>query len=155
MNNADSHGEARAAVASWLRGMSQSVRERDIARHLSLMSDGLAVFGMPGSAELGYAEWAQRRTLELDSSELLGIYFRGTRIVNQALRRIKFATRETLAARDGTLVVLDEQVVLECDDSSNWRAVEITIDGWHIRQLDLEVDRVDSGAGALAPELQA
>jgi hypothetical protein len=137
MNAVNQHIEAEQAIQAWFTGMSRSVKDRDIGGHLSLISDKLAVYGMPGKDVMDCREWQLRRRIDFDTGELLALHYRGIRIVNITLQRVSFVTTETLVGRDDILVTLDERLVLEKEADMQWRVVEITINRWDAREIGL------------------
>lgn len=121
-------------IYQWLDSMSRSVSARDLEQHMSLVSQHVKVYGVPGQDAIDYSGWRQRRQNEFAHNLLARLSYKVIRIKTQALRRVAFEVEETMAARNGKAVVLDKDIMLELEADEKWRVVEEKIRHWKIQE---------------------
>ena len=138
MSAVNHHNLAEQTIRSWFSNMSSSVRARDMVQHLKNVSRKISVYGMPSKAVITFKEWKARRQKELLSEELLTLNYQGIRIISSSPKRISFNTSETLVGKDGKMVVMDKNIIIENEDDGTWRVVEESVNKWHVKKLNLK-----------------
>ena len=118
--------------------MSGSVQSRDIEQHMQHVSQKISVYGMPSKAVIGYKEWKARRHHELKNQELIALNYQGIRIISCSAKRITFNTNETMVGKDGKMVILDKNIIIEHEADGNWRVVEENVNKWRVKKLNLK-----------------
>jgi hypothetical protein len=121
-------------IHQWLNNMSKSVAMQDLEKHMSLVSQHVRVYGVPGQKTIDYDGWRMRRKNEFDKDLLARISYKVVRVKTQALRRIAFQVEETMAARTGQAVVLNKDIMLELEPDDKWRVVEEKIRNWNLQE---------------------
>lgn len=122
------------AIYQWLDSMSKSVAMQDLEKHMSLVSQYVRVYGVPGQETIDYDGWRQRRQNEFRNNLLTRLHYKVVRIKTQALRRLAFQVEETLTANNGKAVVLDKDIMLELEPDDKWRVVEEKIRHWEVQE---------------------
>ena len=122
------------AIYQWLDNMSKSVAMQDLEKHMSLVSQYVRVYGVPGQETIDYDGWRQRRQNEFSNNLLTRLHYKVVRIKTQALRRLAFQVEETLTANNGKAVVLDKDIMLELEPDDKWRVVEEKIRHWEVQE---------------------
>jgi hypothetical protein len=138
MSAVNHHHLAEQTIRSWFSNMSSSVRGRDMVQHLKYVSRKISVYGMPSKAVITFKEWKARRQKELLTEELLALNYQGIRIISSSPKRISFNTSETLVGKDGKMVIMDKNIIIENEDDGNWRVVEESVNKWHVKKLNLK-----------------
>jgi len=138
MSAVNHHHLAEQTIRSWFSNMSSSVRGRDMVQHLKYVSRKISVYGMPSKAVITFKEWKARRQKELLTEELLALNYQGIRIISSSPKRITFNTSETLVGKDGKMVIMDKNIIIENEDDGNWRVVEESVNKWHVKKLNLK-----------------
>lgn len=137
MSAATDHVIAEYTVTAWCMGMSDSVKQADLEMHMSHVSKRVKVYGVPGKEVIEYRDWEARRKFEFDTGATLALNFQRIRLISSTQRRIRFATTETTVAKDGKILVLNKNIILEREDDGVWRVVEENITDWQIKNIDL------------------
>ncbi len=117
-------------IRKWLSDISESVRERDIDRHMNLVSEKVSVYGLPNGKVLNFDDWRQRRENEFKRGILKAISYDKLQVKNFGLRRLIFGIEEIMDATNGDMVIINKQVILEQEDDNQWRVVEESIHNW-------------------------
>jgi hypothetical protein len=117
-------------IVNWLHRLSETVRHRDLAGHMALVSSRVQVYGVPGRDVIDYQGWLKRRRNEFDSNLLTGLRHDNLQIKTITLRRLGFSVTETMQAREGSWFIIDKDIILEQEDDGEWRVVEETIRRW-------------------------
>lgn len=124
----------KTTVASWLKQMADSVKKRDLAAHMKLVSKNVHVYGVPGKEVIDYAGWKERRKNEFSKGLLESISYSEPRLKIIALRRIAFSVEETMRAHNGDAVMIHKDVVLEQEHDARWRVVEERVKDYRLEQ---------------------
>ena len=138
MSAVNHHTLAEQTVRSWFMSMSGSVQSRDIEQHMQHVSKKISVYGMPSKGVISYKEWKSRRHFEFKNDELLALNYQGIRIISCSNKRITFNTSETMVGKDGKMVILDKNIIIENEDDGAWRVVEENVNKWRVKKLNLK-----------------
>ena len=123
MSQLNPHDETLSTVNWWCDAMGQTLRDKDLEGHLSLISPSLRIYGLPSKQIVDYEGYRKRRQYELRNDILITLNYVNVRIVTSTQRRISFRAKEKLVGKDGTLVTLDKSIILEREDDAVWRMV--------------------------------
>jgi hypothetical protein len=137
MSAATDHVIAEHAMLAWCLGMSDSVKHADFERHMSSVSRKVKVYGVPSKEVIDYRDWATRRKFEFKHGEVLSLNYQKSRLISATPRRIRFSTVETTVAKDGKMLLLSKNIILEHEDDGIWRVVEELVTNWKIKNIDL------------------
>lgn len=117
-------------IQKWLSDLSETVKSRDVKKHMDLISQSITTYGMPNGQVLHYSGWHMRRKHELESGLLKSLSYDKLSIKNMALRRLKFVIEETMDGTNGDHIVINKEIILEHEQDAQWRMVEETIKDW-------------------------
>ncbi len=117
-------------IRKWLSNITDTIEAKDLKAHMDLVSENVAVYGMPSGKILSYADWRTRRQSEFKRSLLKGVSYRNLKIKTFGLRRLIFDIEEIMDGSNGDMAIINKQVVLEEEQDNQWRAVEETIKNW-------------------------
>ena len=53
-------------IRKWLSNITETVKTKDIQKHMDLVSENVVVYGMPSGNTLNYADWRSRRKCEFN-----------------------------------------------------------------------------------------
>jgi hypothetical protein len=137
MNAVNIQFQSERIVQSWFLALARTVQEKDLDSHMSLVSQRIKVYGMPSKGVIDYKEWKKRRRYEFENNELLSISHNGLRIISTTPRRINFNTTQVMLGKDGKMVELDKNIILEKEQDDNWRVVEENVNKWQVKKMDL------------------
>lgn len=137
MSAASDHMLSEYAVMAWCLGMTDSVRNADLDAHMQLVSKRVKVYGVPSKDVIDYRDWETRRRYEFSHGEILALNYQKIRLISSTLRRIRFSTNETTVAKNGKMLLLNKNIILEREDDDVWRVVEENVSDWQIRNIDL------------------
>jgi hypothetical protein len=137
MSAASDHVIAEHTVAAWCMGMSDSVKNADINAHMENISRRVKVYGNPSKEAIEYRDWKARRKYEFANSETLSLTYQNVRLISSTQRRIRFSTTETTVGKNGRMLVLTKNIILEREDEMHWRVVEEHITNWQMKNIDL------------------
>jgi len=138
MSAVNHHTLAEQTIRTWFSNMSGSVRARNMAEHLLNVSEKINVYGMPSKAVIKYKEWKARRQFEISNDELIALNYQGVRIISSSAKRITFNTNETMVGKDGKMVILDKNIIIEHEEDGTWRVVEENVNKWRVKKLNLK-----------------
>ena len=126
--------DSNSIILSWFSAMSRSVHHRDIQAHMAQVSEKVHVFGIPGSREITFLDWEQRRRNEFDNDLIEDISYHLERVVSITPRRISFKAEETMRATSGQVIILNKDITLELNPANElWQVVEENIRNWQIQ----------------------
>ena len=131
--------EETQVVHKWLEAMSKTIGERDLPKHMELISKKIEVFGNPSKESINYAGWYKRRKNEFDKQNVICVSYNNTQIRTITLRRIIFNVNESIVGTDGRIIALNLDVILEREDDDTWRLVEQTIRSWKRYKMNDEM----------------
>jgi hypothetical protein len=117
-------------IRKWLSNVSESVSDKDIKRHMDLVSENVAIYGMPSGNTLSYADWYSRRKSEFKRNILKSLTYNNLKIKTIGLRRLIFDIEEVMEGTNGDIAIINKQVILEQDSDEAWRVVEETVQNW-------------------------
>ena len=117
-------------IRKWLSNISESVNHKDLERHMDLVSENVAIYGMPSGQTLSYADWYARRKSEFRRNILKSLTYNNLKIKTIGLRRLIFDVEEVMEGSNGDIAIINKQIILEQDLDEAWRVVEETIKNW-------------------------
>jgi ketosteroid isomerase-like protein len=137
MSAVNQHVIAEQTIHAWCMDMTASVQQQDLGKHMDLISEKIKLYGLPGNDTIDYAGWRARRKYEFENQELLVLNYRNIRLINSSQLRIRFNVIETMVGKDGKMVTLDKNIVLENESDGQWRVVEENINSWQVKKINL------------------
>lgn len=117
-------------IRKWLSDITQTVNSKDLEKHMDLVSENVAVYGLPGGNVLSYADWYSRRKNEFKRGLLKNIGYNKLKIKTIGLRRLIFDVEELMDASNGDLVIINKSITIESGQDEKWRVVEENIKDW-------------------------
>lgn len=117
-------------IQKWLSNITETVKAKDLQKHMDLVSENVVIYGMPGGNTLNYADWYNRRKSEFNRSILKDLTYNNLKIKNFGLRRLIFNIEEIMDGTNGDMAFINKQVILEQEQDEQWRVVEETINNW-------------------------
>lgn len=117
-------------IRKWLSNITETVKAKDLAKHMDLVSENVAVYGLPGGKTLSYADWYTRRQNEFNRGLLKNLSYEKLQIKTIGLRRLIFNIEELMDASNGDLVIIDKSITIESEQDNKWRVVEENINNW-------------------------
>jgi len=137
MSAASDHVIAEHAVSAWCLGMSDSAKHADLDMHMGFVSRRVKVYGIPSKDVIEYRDWKARRKYEFAHGEVLSLNYQKVRLISSTQRRIRFSATETTAGKNGKILVLHKNIILEYEGDGIWRVVEENVTNWQIKSIDL------------------
>ena len=113
-----------AIVKAWLDALVHTANARDLDAHMALISKKVQVYGVPGAEAIGYEDWRAQCRHEFEHGILENLRYDGIHVKVITPRRIMFETRETVQANDGTVQVMDVDIMLEREPDDKWRVIQ-------------------------------
>ena len=117
-------------IRKWLSNITETVKAKDLEKHMALVSENVAVYGLPSGKTLSYADWRKRRKSEFQRDLIKDLKYDNLKIKTFGLRRLIFDIEEIMDGTNGDLAIIQKQVVLEQAQDNLWRVVEETINDW-------------------------
>lgn len=117
-------------IRKWLSNITETVKNKDLQKHMALVSENVVIYGMPKGNTLNYADWYARRKSEFDRNVLKDISYHNLKVKNFGLRRLTFSIEEIMDGSNGDMAVINKHVILEQEQDEQWRVVEETIKDW-------------------------
>lgn len=117
-------------IKKWLSSITETVKERDLQKHMGLVSENVVIYGMPKGNTLNYADWYARRKSEFERDILKDLTYHNLQVKNFGLRRLTFSIEEIMDGTNGDMAVINKQVILEQEQDEQWRVVEEAIKDW-------------------------
>ena len=114
---------AQEIAEQWLTDAAESAGQKDLARHMGMISKRISVQGVPGFDSIDYDIWYKQCRHQFEMSMIKSIAYKGFNLVSCTETKIIFTVFETVVGSDGTL---NEQIVeklLEKEDDDVWRLV--------------------------------
>ena len=137
MSAVNHHVIAEHTIHAWCMNMTSSVLQQDLDAHMQLVSPNIKVYGIPENGVIDYDGWKARRKYEFENKELLVLNYRNIRLITSTQRRLTFNVTETMVGKDGKMVILDKNIVLEKEMDGQWRVVEENINKWQVKKINL------------------
>ena len=138
MNAVNQHVIDLQTVQAWCLDMSQSIKQRDLASHMQLVSKKINVYGMPSKGVIDYKEWRARRKYEFLNESMIALNYQDIKLIGSTTKRLRFSANETMLGKDGKMVILNTNFILELEDDTVWRLVEQNVNDWRVKKLNLE-----------------
>lgn len=117
-------------IRKWLANITETVRAKNLEKHMDLVSENVVVYGMPSGNTLNYADWRNRRQSEFKRGLIKNIAYNKLAIKNFGLRRLIFTVEEIMDGTNGDMAIINKQIILENEKDNKWRVVEETIQDW-------------------------
>lgn len=117
-------------IRKWLSNLSETVSTKDLEQHMDLVSENVAVYGMPSGKTLSYADWYSRRKSEFQRDLLKSLAYNKLKIKTISLRRLIFDIEEIMDGTNGDMAIINKQIILEQEQDDKWRVVEEAIMDW-------------------------
>jgi len=117
-------------IRKWLTNITTTTNTKDLEAHMDLVSENVAIYGMPNGEVLSYADWRSRRKNEFKQGLLKNLTYNNLKIKTIGLRRLIFDIEEIMDATNGDMAIINKQVILEQDQDNKWRVVEETVKDW-------------------------
>ena len=117
-------------IKKWLSNVTKTVKERNLQKHMDLVSENVVIYGMPKGNTLNYADWYARRKSEFERGVLKDLTYHNLLVKNFGLRRLIFSIEEIMDGTNGDMAVINKQIILEQEQDEQWRVVEETIKDW-------------------------
>lgn len=117
-------------IRKWLTNITTTTNTKDLEAHMDLVSENVAIYGMPNGKVLSYADWRSRRKNEFKRGLLKNLTYNNLKIKTIGLRRLIFDIEEIMDATNGDMAIINKQVILEQDQDNKWRVVEETVKDW-------------------------
>ena len=138
MNAANQHVIDMQTIHAWCLDISQSIKQRDLDLHLSLISDKIKVYGMPSKGVIDFKEYRARRKYEFKNDSIMALNYQNIKLIGSTAKRLRFTANETMLGHDGKMVILDKNFILELEEDGVWRVVEENVNNWRVKKLNLE-----------------
>jgi len=117
-------------IRKWLTNITETVKSKDLEKHMDLVSENVAVYGMPSGKTLSYADWRNRRKSEFQRGLIKNLAYEKLAIRTIGLRRLIFSVEEIMDATNGDLLIVNKNITIENEQDNTWRVVEETIKDW-------------------------
>ena len=138
MNAVNQHVVDMQTIQAWCFDVSKTIKDADFDGHMQLVSRKLKIYGLPKKDVLDFREWRARCKYEFENNSLLSVNFQDIRLVSSTARRLIFSANETMLGKDGKMVVLEKNFILELEEDNHWRVVEEKVINWRVKKLNLE-----------------
>ena len=117
-------------IRKWLSNITETVENKDLDKHMELVSENVAVYGLPNGKTINYDSWKKRRQSEFKRGLIKSIKYDKLSIKNIGLRRLTFRIEEITDSSSNELLVVNKEIILEHEQDDNWRVVEEKIKNW-------------------------
>ena len=117
-------------IKKWLSNITETIKSKDLKKHMELVSENVVIYGMPNGNTLNYADWYSRRKSEFARGILKDVSYHNLQVKNFGLRRLIFSIEEIMDGVNGDMAVVNKQIILEQEQDEQWRVVEETINNW-------------------------
>ena len=117
-------------IRKWLSSITETVEARDLNQHMDLVSENVAIYGMPSGKTLSYADWYTRRKNEFKRGLLKSLTYNNLKIKTIGLRRLIFDIEEVMDGANGDMAIINKQIILEQDLEDKWLVVEEVVKDW-------------------------
>jgi len=117
-------------IRKWLSNIAETAKEKDLKKHMELVSENVVVYGMPSGKTLSYADWYNRRKSEFQRNLIKTLSYDKLKVKTYGLRRLIFDIEEIMDGTNGDMAIINKQVILEQEQDEQWRVVEETIKNW-------------------------
>ena len=73
-------------IQNWLTNITETIRNKDLKKHMDLVSENVVIYGMPNGETLNYADWYGRRKSEFGRGLLKNVSYNNLKIKTLGLR---------------------------------------------------------------------
>ena len=108
----------------WMDELSRTANAKDFEANIALISKEVQVFGFPDIEVIRYDDWAAQCKQEFAQGILKSYRYDGVKVLMMMPGKVVFETRETIEATDGTVNVMDVEIVLQREDDGKWRVTQ-------------------------------
>ena len=108
----------------WLTHAIETAEQKDLEKHMGMISKRVSVQGVPGFDNIDYDTWYTQCRHQFENAMIKSIAYKGFNLISATETQINFTVYETVVGSDGTL---NEQIVeksLEKEDDNVWRLVQ-------------------------------
>jgi len=117
-------------IQKWLSNITETVKTKNIKKHMELVSKDVAVYGLPNGKTLNYTDWKKRRQSEFERGLVKNIKYDKLCIKNFGLRRLTFQIEEITDGVGNELLIVNKEIILQQEKDDQWRVVEETVKNW-------------------------
>ena len=117
-------------IRKWLSNITETIENKDLDKHMELVSKNVAVYGLPNGQTINYDAWKKRRQSEFTRGLIKSIKYDKLSIKNIGLRRLTFRIEEITDSSSNELLVVNKEIILEHEQDDHWRVVEEKIKNW-------------------------
>lgn len=117
-------------IRKWLSSITETIEARDLEKHMDLVSENVAIYGMPSGNTLSYADWYSRRKNEFKRGLLKSLTYNNLKIKTIGLRRLIFDIEEVMDGANGDMAIINKQIILEQELDDKWCVIEEVIKDW-------------------------
>lgn len=130
---------AEQIAEQWLTDAAETAAQKDLERHMGMISRRVRVEGVPGFDAIDYDKWYEQCSHQFENSMIQSVAYKGFNLVSASDTAILFTVFETVVGADGTV---NEQVVeksLEKEPDDAWRLVQerVLIEGDALRNREI------------------
>lgn len=130
---------AEQIAEQWLTDAAETAAQKDLERHMGMISRRVRVEGVPGFDDIDYDKWYEQCSHQFENSMIQSVAYKGFNLVSASDTAILFTVFETVVGADGTV---NEQVVeksLEKEPDDAWRLVQerVLIEGDALRNREI------------------
>jgi len=114
---------AQQIAEQWLTDAAESAGEKDLSRHMGMISKRVSLQGVPGFENIDYDIWFKQCRHQFENAMIKSIAYKGFNLISSTETQIMFTVFEVVVGTDGTV---NEQIVemsLDKEDDDAWRLV--------------------------------
>lgn len=121
--------DSQTIVTKWLADFAYSVSTRDLDAHMELVSEKVAVLGLPNAEKIDYAGWMRRRRNEFNKKLLQRLTHSQPTVINSRSAFITFRVQEMLKDQKKNSIEVDKEITLHHEEDGKWRVIREQIFG--------------------------
>ena len=107
----------------WLTQAIETAEQKNLEKHMGMISKRVSVQGVPGFDNIGYDTWYMQCRHQFENAMIKSIAYKGFNLISAAEDKIIFTVYETVVGTDGTLNEQIAEKTLEKEDDDVWRLV--------------------------------
>lgn len=114
---------AQLIAEQWLTDAAESAGQKDLKRHMGMISKRVSLEGVPGFENIDYDIWFKQCRHQFENAMIKSIAYKGFNLISSTETQIIFTVFEVVVGTDGTV---NEQIVemsLDKEDDDAWRLV--------------------------------
>ena len=108
----------------WMESLAATANAKNFDAHMELISKKVKVFGLPDIEVVEYEGWAAQCKHEFEQGILKSYRYGDLNVLLMMPGKVAFETRETVEANDGTVNVMDVEIVIEKESDGKWRVIQ-------------------------------